>query len=349
MSLVQHLKRGINLGGFLSQCEHCEDHYNTFILEEDIKQIARWGFDHVRLPIDYEIFEDEDGNKKDAGYERVTNIIKWCQRAGINIILDLHKAPGYDFNNAGSGNEAGELNNLFHNEALQERFVNLWKDIAVCFGGYDHVALELLNEVVEEENAELWNKLIKRTVNQIRTITDAPIIYGGIQWNSAKTVKLLEKPEHKNIIFTFHFYEPLLFTHQKAHWVAAMDPNEDIFYPESMEYYCENSVKLGFQGEVVRKAKAKTMGPEFITEMIQEAVDAANKAGVPIYCGEFGVIDQAPIKDTLRWFTDVEMVFRKFDIGCSVWSYRKMDFGLTGEHYAPIQQDLIHLWTQGMK
>lgn len=343
------LKRGINLGGFLSQCIHSENHYNTFIVESDIQQIAKWGFDHVRLPIDYEVLEDEQANRKEEGYQRVLGIVKWCQDAGLNMILDLHKAPGYDFNNAGSGDEAGEKNNLFHNEALQDRFVNIWTDMANCFGRFDHVALELLNEVVEEENAELWNKLIKRTVNKIREITDAPIIYGGIQWNSAKTVKLLEIPAHKNIIFTFHFYEPLLFTHQKAHWVAAMDPEEEFSYPESMEYYCENSKKLGFQGEVVGRAKAKTMGTEFITEMIQEAADAAEKAGVGLYCGEFGVIDQAPVEDTLRWFKDVDEVFRKFDIGCGVWTYKKMDFGLTGEHYAPIRDDLIHLWTQGMK
>lgn len=344
-----NLKRGINLGGFLSQCKHSANHYNTFIMESDIRQIAKWRFDHVRLPIDYMVLEDEEANKIEKGYERVTDIIKWCQAAGLNIILDLHKAPGYDFNHAGSGDEAGEMNNLFHNEALQDRFVNLWTEMATCFGHFEHVALELLNEVVEEDNAELWNKLIKRTVDVIRTITNAPIIYGGIQWNSAKTVKMLEVPQHDNIIFTFHFYEPLLFTHQKAHWVAAMDPNEEFVYPESMEYYCENSKKLGYQGEVVRKASAKSMGTEFMEEMIKDATDAAKRAGVPLYCGEFGVIDRAPVEDTLRWFRDVDEVFRRYGIGCGVWTYKEMDFGLTGKHYEPIKDDLIHLWTQGMK
>ena len=43
-----------------------------------------------------------------------------------------------------------------------------------------------------------------------------------------------------------------------------------------------------------------------------------------LYCGEFGVIDQAPVEDTLRWFTDVDTVFRQFGIGCAVLPKQKM-------------------------
>ena len=45
------LERGINLGGYLSQCVHSTEHYDAFIQEEDIRKIASMGFDHVRLAI----------------------------------------------------------------------------------------------------------------------------------------------------------------------------------------------------------------------------------------------------------------------------------------------------------
>lgn len=336
-----NLKRGINLGGYLSQCCHEEKHYDTFIVKEDIKQIAEWGFDHVRLPIDYVVLETEEGVKIERGFERVKRVIEWCAEYNLNIVLDLHKAYGYDFNDAGDE----EKNNLFSSKELQDRFVNLWIQIVEHFGRYKNVAFELLNEVVEKENAKAWNDLIKASVSQIRKVAPtAPIIYGGIQWNSVKTLKLLDIPKDENIIFTFHFYEPLLFTHQKAPWVTAMDPDRTIYYPESMSYYQELSKSLGFQGEVVTLAESKTMGVEFIDEMIKDAIDAANNAGVSLYCGEFGVIDRAPVEDTLRWFTDVDKVFKKYNIGCAVWSYRKMDFGLVEEHYEGIRGELLRLW-----
>lgn len=335
------LNKGINLGGYLSQCCHKEAHYDSFIVKSDIEQIAGWGFDHVRIPVDYEVLETEDGAVIERGYERLEKVLDWCKEYGLDVILDLHKAYGYDFNDAGDSDK----NNLFSSEELQTRFIDLWIRIVKRFRSYDHVAFELLNEVVEKDNADAWNQLIKRTVTEIRKITaTAPIIYGGIQWNSVKTLKLLDIPQDKNIIFTFHFYEPLLFTHQKAYWVPTMDPNQTIYYPESMDYYNQKSKALGYQGEVVTLAKSQVMGVEFITEMIEEAIDVAAKAGVSLYCGEFGVINQAPVEDTLRWFTDVDTVFRKYNIGYAVWTYKEMDFGLTEDHYAPIKDDLIALW-----
>lgn len=335
------LNKGMNLGGFLSQCCHEETHYASFIQEQDIRQIAAWGFDHVRLPIDYEIFETLEGEIIERGFQRVHQVVRWCINSNLNIILDLHKAYGYDFNDAGNSKK----NSLFQSDVLMFRFIRLWSRIAEQFGNYRNVAFELLNEVVEKENAKGWNKLIKMTLSEIRKVNaSAPVIYGGIQWNSVKTLKYLDKPQDENVIFTFHFYEPLLFTHQKAPWVAAMNPEETVVYPESMEYYWLRSGKLGFQGEVVTLAKSQTMGEEFITEMIQEAVDASDKAGVSLYCGEFGVIDRAPVEDTLRWFVDVNRVFKKNHIGFAVWTYKKMDFGIIEEHYAPIKDDLIRLW-----
>ena len=340
---MMKLWRGINLGGYLSQCVHTEDHYQRFIGEEDIRQIKEWGLDHVRLPIDYEVLETDAGIKRPEGYVYVKNVVSWCQKYQLNVVLDLHKAYGYDFNNAGNM----EKNSLFNMPELQDRFIRLWENIANEFGSYDHVAFELLNEVVESENTEAWNVLIRKTVKAIRAITRrTPIIYGGICWNSASTLKYLEVPEDDNIIFTFHFYEPLVFTHQKAHWVEKIDKEKVIFYPESMDYYRTHSADLGIQGSAVLNAKSQTMGPEFIREMVLEAVKAAENAGVPLYCGEFGVIDQAPVKDTLRWFEDVDKDFREFNIGCSVWTYTEMDFGLVGPHYDEIRKDLIALWVR---
>ncbi len=336
------LECGINLGGYLSQCEHSMKHYVTFIQEGDLRQIARWGFDHVRLPIDYEVLEDEEGNTLEEGYAVIKGVLEWSKLYELNVVLDLHKAYGYDFNDAGNN----EKNNLFSNESLQQRFLNLWAQIAVHFGHYDNVAFELLNEVVEKENAQAWNNLIRKTVTTIRQITnDTPVIYGGIQWNSVKTLKLLEVPMDSNTIFTFHFYEPLLFTHQKAHWVETMDKNKTIVYPGQMQDYRKESEVLGYQGEVVIKSHSNTMGEEFIREMVQEAVQAAANAGVGLYCGEFGVIDQAPLIDTLRWFKDVNTVFRENHIGCAVWNYKGMDFGFVDDHYSLIRGKLLDLWT----
>ena len=340
------LNRGINFGGYLSQCIHSKEHYLSFIGEADVKQISEWEFDHIRIPIDYEVLETMAGEVILEGYEYVSKVISWCQKYSLNIVLDLHKAYGYDFNDAGDGVK----NNLFTNEELKRRFIKLWVNIANAYGEHSNVAFELLNEVVEEENTESWNELIKRTVAAIREVTkETPIIYGGIKWNSTHTLKYLDIPQDDHIIFTFHFYEPLIFTHQKAYWVEKMDKEKDIYYPDSMVYYKEISRSLGYKGEEVVTAKSEVMGTEFIREMIVEAVKAAQEARVSLYCGEFGVIDQAPIEDTLRWFKDVNEVFEQLDIGYAVWTYKEKDFGLIDSHYDDIRENLISLWSGSNK
>lgn len=335
------LIRGINIGGYLSQCNHEKEHYERFFGEEDIRQIRDWGFDHFRLPFDYSVVQDESGATIHEGIELLRNNVLLGQKYGLKVILDLHKASGYDFNFAGDASK----NNLFSSEALVEKFLNLWRLIAREFGTYENVIFELLNEVVETENASAWNSLIKRAITAIREIAhQTPIIYGGIKWNSADTLKLLDPPATHNVIYTFHFYEPLLFTHQKAPWVEYISM-DDVPYPDTMENFKARSEVLGIKGDAVMMSKAKTMGPEFIREMVAEAVAAASAAGVPLYCGEFGVIDQAPVRDTLRWFTDVLSVFRENGIAHAMWTYKEKDFGMIGTHYDPILENLISVLT----
>lgn len=336
------LRRGINIGGYLSQSNHEKEHYERFFGEEDIRRIRDYGFDHIRLPFDYSVVQDEKGVAIPEGIELLRKNVRLGQKYGLAVILDLHKASGYDFNFAGDASK----NNLFTSEALVQKFLDLWMMIALEFGNEANVIFELLNEVVETENAKAWNDLIKRAISVIRDIApNRPIIYGGIKWNSADTLKLLDPPSTNDIIYTFHFYEPLLFTHQKAPWVENISM-DDVPYPDTMENFKAQSEVLEIKGDAVMKSKSKTMGPEFIREMISEAVAAAAGAGVPLYCGEFGVIDQAPVKYTLRWFEDVLSVFSEYDIAHAMWTYKEKDFGLTGKHYDPIREQLISILTE---
>ena len=51
---------GINLGGWLSQCDHTKERYESFITESDIETIKGWGLDHIRVPVDYDLVEEKE-------------------------------------------------------------------------------------------------------------------------------------------------------------------------------------------------------------------------------------------------------------------------------------------------
>lgn len=47
------------------------------------------------------------------------------------------------------------------------------------------------------------------------------------------------------------------------------------------------------------------------------------------------------LDSTLAWFRDIHSVFEKYGIGHAAWNYKERDYGLIGEHYAPILDELL--------
>ena len=116
--------RGVNLGGWFSQCDYSKERLDGFITEADIDVIAGWGLDHVRIPMDYNVLEKGDGSLNPEGFDRIARAVGWCSKNGLKAVLDLHKTAGYSFDAA--HNEAG----FFNSEVYQDRFYKLWEGLA---------------------------------------------------------------------------------------------------------------------------------------------------------------------------------------------------------------------------
>lgn len=331
--------KGINLGGWLSQHELTEEHTSTFIKEDDIKKIAGMGVDHLRLPIDYSIIENEDGTDKPNGYKHIDDCLEWCLKYGLNMVLDLHKAAGYIFD------DHENCRGFFEDKALQDRFMKLWDKLSKRYGKYSkNMAFEILNEVVDPDVKDLWNDIAEETIKVIRkNAPDTWILVGGTRNNSVVSVKELKAPYDDKIAFNFHCYEPLIFTHQAAYWIKGMTEDFKISYPKDLgEYYKVTSEKIGdFFAELIKGYDGVMCDKDFFVRYFSEAIEVADKYNVPLYCGEYGVIDRADPEGTLNWFKDINAAFEEYGIGRSAWSYKEMDFGLTDEHYSSVYEELI--------
>jgi len=340
MRQFEGFQKGINLGGWLSQCEYVKKHYDTFIQEGDIANIAEWGLDHIRVPIDYELIQEEDGTYIEEGFSYIDTCIEWCQKYHLNMVLDLHKTKGYSFDS--QENEKG----FFKNQSLQIRFINLWKEITRRYGKLDDMlAFELLNEVVDPNVAIQWNEIIRLTIEEIRkTSKKIYIIVGGVCNNSVTMVKLLDSPYDENIIYNFHCYDPLIFTHQSANWVLNMPSDFHISYPDSLGVYQEAGKMIdGAFNECLYVDGVNALGQSFFEAIFKEAIKKAEDNDAMLYCGEYGVINQAPLDSTIKWYQDIHAVFEKYSIGRAAWSYKEMDFGITEKHYEAIKEELIAL------
>lgn len=340
MRTVYGYVKGINLGGWLSQGPLETAHLESFIQESDIEQIASWGADHVRLPLDYENIEHEDGSINEAGFGYIDRCVSWCRKYGLNVVLDLHKAYGYIFD------DPEYSKNFFCDESLQQRFLNTWDRISRRYAkDEDMMMFELLNEVVSFDVVDEWNELSQKAIQVIRkNAPTAKILYGGVGSNAVTSIKLLRPPVDENIVYNFHCYEPLIFTHQSAYWVENMPSDFHIGYPGDLSEYLRISKQIpaAMNGALSDENLHLTcFGTEFFEELFRDALEAADRLHVPLYCGEYGVIDQAPPADTVRWFADVNAVFDKYGIGRAVWTYKEKDFGIIGSHYDSVRKELI--------
>lgn len=333
-------EKGVNLGGWLSQCDYSKERLEHFIEEEDIKRLSTWGLDHLRLPMDYNVLREENGTFKKDGFDYVKRAVEWCRKYGLNVILDLHKTAGYSFD------KDEQEHGFFAEESYQEYFYTLWEEIARKFAGYgDQVAFELLNEVTDEKTMDAWNRISQECIRRIRKITPTvKILVGGYWNNSVAAVKDLAMPADENIVYNFHCYEPLIFTHQGAGWIDTMpsdyrmsfDHDMSVFWDRTKEYLPNNMIMLEPAKDI-----AHALDSEFFEKLFAEAVSVAEERNVPLYCGEYGVINLASPEDTLKWYRSIHAVFEKYGIGRAAWSYKEMDFGLIDEHMDPVRKEVI--------
>ncbi len=307
--------KGINLGGWLSQCDYSRERLDGFITAPDFAKIAAWGFDHVRIPVDYNVVQRADGSMIEDGMRRIDDALALCRENGLHAVLDLHKTQGFSFDEG--EHEAG----FFENERYQELFCRLWEAFAARWGGRpDEVMFELLNEVTEKAYLPAWKRISAECVRRIRRhAPDTRVLLGSYHHNGAREVAALDAPYDKNVLYNFHCYEPLKFTHQGAYW-----------NPE-----CNNENRYTFAESGASEA--------YFEDLLAPALEKAKAEGAELYCGEFGVIDVVPPEEALKWFRTICAVFDKHGVARAVWSYKQMDFGLSDARMDGVRDELLRV------
>ena len=213
------IKRGTNISHWLSQSEQRGEARRLHIQEDDFARLEQLGFDFVRIPIDEEQFWDEKGTKLPEAWDLLKNALDWSRKHNLRAIVDLHIIRSHYFNAVNEGDKAA--NTLFTSEKAQEDLLNLWRQLSDFLKdrSNDWVAYEFMNEPVAEEH-EQWNQLIAKVHKALRELEpQRTLVIGSNLWQGHQTIKYLKVPEgDKNIILSFHYYNPMILTHYGAWW-----------------------------------------------------------------------------------------------------------------------------------
>jgi endoglucanase len=314
--------KGTNVAHWLSQSEARGAKRDSFFQEKDVIIIKNLGFDHIRLPIDEEQMWDEKGIRHTDAFKLMTNSIDWCIKHQLKVIVDLHILRSHHFN--------AKVKPLWTDPKEQDKFYALWVDLSSALKVYSvgDVAYELMNEAVADD-PEQWNNLVDKAVKTLRAIEpERIIVIGSNMWQSANTFDVLKVPKDKNIILSFHFYEPFFLTHHLASWTGLRDYTGPVHYPGVMVTKDEFNAMTPTLQIQAKDHVGVEWSKEKLEKMMQLPLQKSKELGLQVYCGEYGVIEGAPEADRIRWYNDMISIFNKNHIASANWNYKSGSFGM---------------------
>jgi endoglucanase len=268
------------------------------VAEDDLKIIAAAGFKTVRVPVAWANHaESAPPYTIDPAFlARVHHVIDLATGAGLQAILDFHGYTAFEQNADGE----------------RQRFVALWDQVARSFAGAPQtVWFELLNEPHDQlVNANLPG-LYAPALKAIRASNPSRVVVVGPEWNNLDKLIAYDFPADPNVVPSFHYYDPFLFTHQGARWAEIVPP-----------------MGRGF-GSAQDKA-------ELDRTLAKVAKYMAQTGRVP-FVGEYGAQDdpRVPLNLRIRYYGIVSDAFASLGVDSCAWGYRAGFRLRDGDHWVP--------------
>lgn len=281
------LARSINFGNMLDHAR--EGMAGPALRDEFIALTAKAGFTAIRLPIrwDAQAADKPPYTIDPEFFARIDGVVKLALEHRLAIVLDMHHYTGM----------------MSDPDAERDRFLGLWKQVAEHYRDAPaSVIFEVLNEPHNKLTQSKWNDALAAVLPVIRASNpQRTLIVGGAEWNSRRMLGSLALPkDDRNLIATFHYYEPMEVTHQGAEWVSGA---------------------AAWMGSTWRGREPELRA---LREAFDGVADWARREQRPIYLGEFGAYSKADNASRLAW---TRAVREQAEARAFSWAYWELAAG----------------------
>jgi endoglucanase len=323
---LARLAKGANITRWfwlLNETHHDPAHY---LEESDLKQIAALGLRSVRLAVDPAYILDRAHPAVPLpAVQNLDRAIEALIQADVMVVLELQDDSKVAWETEPSYVDA---------------IMMLWAALADRYVKHspDNLLFEVVNEPRFEAAPGAWQPLAERWVKVMRA--HAPLhtlALGGPRWGGLDGLELLAPVSDKNVVYSFHFYEPFAFTHQGATWAGPdVITLRNVPYPY-VKSQCD-AAALAQEDEAAR-SKVRAYCDEHwdaakIGSSLSRASTWGKKYGVPVWMGEFGAICTAPRDARSAWLRDTRLAAEALAIPWTLWGYDDC-FGLDRKTEAP--------------
>jgi endoglucanase len=309
-------QRGVNLTSWFQVDGPGQIHFTKYT-RQDLENIRSLGCDVIRLPINLHAMTDGEPNYTvdPLFFYFLDQVVDWCEGLGLHLILDNHTF-------AVDSNTDPEIGTAL---------VPVWSQMAEHYRDRStYLYYEVLNEPHGIADAT-WGQIQQDVIDAIRAVDpNHTIVVTGAGWGSYNNLKYLPVYADDNLIYSFHFYDPFMFTHQGASWVTpSMEPLAGVPFPyhwrampvcppELEGTWIESSLAAYYRDGTVERVR----------ELLDVATDFRDARGVPVFCGEFGVYRRNSDNiDRVYWYEVVRAYLEEKGIPWTIWDYQG-GFGL---------------------
>ena len=268
---------------------------NSPYREGDFDLIREWGFNFVRLPMDYRtwIVNDDPTHFNETTLKEIDAAVRCGRERGIHVNLNFHRAPGYCVN------PPKEPLDLWNDPKAQELAAAHWRHFAERYRGIPsrELSFDLVNEPAHV-SAESYARAVRVMVEAIRAADpDRLIIADGIEWGNRPVPELASL----RVAQSTRGYGPNQVSHYRASWI----PGSDTWPVPTWPLH---------EGD-------RVWDKEFLRQKL-EPWKALEKQGVGVHVGEWGVYQFTPHDVALAWMRDCLALWKEAGWGWSVWNLR---------------------------
>lgn len=284
--------------------------------ETDFACLKDMGVEVIRLPVHFENVMEPYATGKiyDIIFEKLDRVCDWAEKYQIYLVIDNH-----------SFNSEEEDNNPPSAQFYKEHLESVWAQVADRYKNRSqYIIYEIINEPkAKGDIAQKWEKLQQDIIDLIRSYdSERKIVVTSSNFSSIDTLVKMKPYKDPNLIYTFHFYEPHIFTHQGATWVGKeMMDLEGLPFPydrkrlPKLKGNAKNSwVQWQIENEYYQTGTAK-----YINKRIKKAADWAKKNKVPVWCGEIGANIWTDSTDRLAWINATRNALIENDVPYCCW------------------------------
>lgn len=314
---ARRFMRGANLGNYLEAPKGAS--WGARYEVQDLDNIQREGFDHIRLPIRWNDYAgpSPDYRIADEIFAKADLIVTNALQRKLAVIVNLHHFDEF------TDNPAAHTNKL----------IALWRQIAAHYAAApDALAFEILNEPRDAATTIVMNPIYATLIQEIRKTNPRRTLFVGPgRWNQVSELKNLQLPDNdRNLIVTIHCYEPFYFTHQGATWSGPDTKVKGIQFPgpPTTPLIPDPSLQLSpWVSNWVHRYNTvegtnNPSSPEAFRKQIRIARQWALDNGRPIHMGEFGCYIQADEKSRARFHAEFRKALDEAGMGWAIWDWK---------------------------